>query len=227
MADKNTIASNLALVKSRIEQAALRTGRDPSGIRLVAVTKAVGLEEAQSLLSLGQRDLAENRVQDARPKTEALPQATWHLIGHLQKNKVNKVLGRFHWIHSLDSVELIHFIGRRLQQPLYGLIEVNTSGEAQKFGIEPGALPEILEAAAAFELLKIRGLMTMAPFISAEETRPFFRRLRILLERANEQNCYPRPMSELSMGMSNDFEVAVEEGATMVRVGTALFEAGS
>lgn len=224
MADRERIARNLESVKERIRKAAVRGGCEPDAVRLVAVTKAVGLEEARILFETGQKDLAENRVQDGLVKVEAVPDATWHLIGHLQSNKVNKVLGRFAWLHSLDNARLVEFIGKRLKSPLDVLVEVNTAGEEQKTGARLEEVKGILDTAARFPFLNVRGMMTMAPWIEAEETRPFFRQLRELLGEANRQAWYSRPMVELSMGMTNDFEVAVEEGATMVRIGTALFE---
>jgi pyridoxal phosphate enzyme (YggS family) len=207
-----------------MRKAAVRAGREPDAVRLVAVTKAVGLEEARILFELGQADLAENRVQDGQPKVDALPGAKWHLVGPLQTNKVNKVLGRFEWIHSVDRVRLVEFMGKRLKSPMDALVEVNVAGEGQKTGARLEEVKGILEAAVRFPFLNVRGLMTMAPWVPAEQARPVFRELRELLDEANRQAWYSRPMTELSMGMTNDFEVAIEEGATMVRIGTALFE---
>lgn len=223
MSRRETILRNLEEVKERIRRAALRSGRGPEAVRLVAVTKTVGIEEARLLLEAGQRDLGENRVQDALPKVAALPEATWHLIGPLQTNKVNKVLGRFLWLHTVDRVRLVEFIGKRLRFPLDALVEVNISGEEQKHGARLEEVKGVLEAACRYPFLNIRGLMTMAPFVPAEEARPVFRQLRELMEEANRQGWYSRPLTELSMGMTNDFEVAVEEGATIVRIGTAIF----
>ncbi len=212
-----SLAENLSSVRSRIAAACRRAGRDPSGVTLVAVTKTVGLEEVRTLRDLGVRDFGENRVQDGLPKALALPEARWHFIGSLQRNKVRKVLSGFHVVHSVDSAELAAQVARVAEEATWHgevLLEVNVAGEAQKGGI-PAA--EVEAFVRGLKGLAVSGLMTMAPLDpDPEKARPVFRRLRELQGSLG--------LRHLSMGMSQDFEVAVEEGATMVRVGTALFE---
>jgi len=228
MKDPERIARNYATVRDRIGKAADRSGRSFKDVRLVAVTKTVGVEAVRALYDLGQRDFGENRVADAEPKLEAFAgtDVRWHMIGHLQRNKVKKVLGRYELIHSVDSVRLLREIekgatARDLNVEV--LIELNVAGEEQKWGITPSELDEILKEFAQLERVTATGLMMMAPLVEdAEQTRPLFRRLREL--RDENADRYPRaPLAELSMGMTQDFEVAVEEGATMVRIGSALF----
>lgn len=204
---------------------ARRSGRDPQQIALVAVTKSVSFERVIPLLQAGVSFLGENRVQEAHSKygdrqaQRISPQAQLHLIGHLQSNKAKKAVQLFDMVQSLDSVELGDVLNRHAQEvdrPMPCLVEVKISPEATKTGVAPEQLSEFLSRAAGWTFLKIKGLMGIAPYTEpAEGARPFFKKLRGLFEATK--------LEMLSMGMSHDFEVAVEEGATMVRLGTALF----
>jgi len=213
-----SVAENLARVRERIDQACQRAGRDPREITLVAVTKGVGADRIVEAHSLGIRDFGENRVQEAQPKVSALSHldVTWHMVGHLQSNKAKLALGLFHTIDSVDSLSLAEALSRRAPAPFPILLEVNVSGEASKFGISAGSLPRAFEEIARLPNLEVRGLMTVAPLAKdLQEVRPLFARLRELSRALG--------LRELSMGMTDDFEVAAEEGATQVRLGRALF----
>lgn len=218
------LEKNYFEVKAEIAAAAESAGRDPSAVRLVAVTKTVGLEVVRQAMALGIGDFGENRVQDAAPKVTALPEARWHFIGHLQSNKVKDVLPHYTLIHSLDRPSLaasLQSAAERFDKIADVLVQLNVSGEDSKFGLEPSALADFLGYVSGFKRIRIHGLMTMAPFVDdPEEVRPVFRRLREL------RDLYATPgigLQELSMGMTNDYKVAVEEGATIVRIGSALF----
>jgi pyridoxal phosphate enzyme (YggS family) len=219
--------SRLFAVRERIARAAGRSGREPGSVTLVGVVKTLPLEVIREAVALGLEDLGENRVQEAATHIEALGRdaARWHLIGHLQRNKVGRTVEMFDRVHSLDSVALAEALSRRAVEAgrrMPVLVEVNVSGEASKFGVTPEALMGLLERAAGLPGLSLEGLMTVgAPVTRAEEARPAFARLRGLRDRA--EAALGRALPELSMGMSGDFEVAVEEGASLVRVGTALF----
>jgi hypothetical protein len=221
------IAENIKRVRERIHKACQRAGRDPREVTLVAVTKTVAVASIREALEGGIRDFGENYVQEALPKISALgPGTRWHFIGHLQRNKVKYVLGRFHLIHSLDRLSLAQEIQRRASpnEPAKVLLQVNLSGESTKSGVPLEAVEELLEGVCGLSRLRIVGLMTMPPFFSDPEmSRPFFRSLRELMERLRPQLPPPHDLRELSMGMSQDFEVAIEEGATIVRLGTAIF----
>lgn len=215
------IEENLRKVKERIAAVACGVGRDPESIRLVAVTKSVGIEEAEILYELGVREFGENRLQEAQQKIKAMKQSvTWHMIGAVQRRKARDVAALFHCVDSVDRTELAAALNEhceKLKRTLPILVEVNVSGEESKHGFAPEQLPNALELISRFEYLRNDGLMTMAPLVKdPEETRPLFARLRELRDRFG--------LKELSMGMSNDFEVAIEEGATQVRIGTALFQ---
>ncbi|HLI56624.1 MAG TPA: YggS family pyridoxal phosphate-dependent enzyme [Actinomycetota bacterium] len=230
------IALRLAGVRERIAAAAERVGRDPAEVTLVAVSKGFDVASIRQALATGQRDLGENRVQEALAKYKEVGSllpgvARWHFIGRLQRNKAKYLVGWVHCIHSVDRLELASEIDRRAQD-LDGagggagvevLIEVNVSGEEAKGGVEPSALPPMLEAVAALPSLRVAGLMTMAPRVSLpDEARPYFRRLAGLRDEASRR--YPElHLQHLSMGMSQDYEVAVEEGSTIVRIGEAIF----
>lgn len=218
------LANNLKEIQKKIDAAALRAGRSPSEIRLVAVTKTVGPDEIRRAAALGLRDFGENRLQEAKPKLQLFPELRWHFIGHLQTNKVKDVLKAFSLIHSLDRLSLARELERRagrLDSEARCLVQINISGEKSKFGLEEAELGDFLEAMRDYSRIKIEGLMTMAPYhAEPAEARLLFRRLRRL------QKIHARPgmkLKELSMGMTNDYTVAVEEGATMLRIGTALF----
>lgn len=228
MAGIGAIAANLAAVRERMAAACARAGRDPDGVRLVAVTKTVGPDEIRELYRLGVRDFGENRVADGVAHKEALGRddAVWHLIGHLQRNKARAALaGGFLRIHSVESEKLLAVLddecGRLGARPDI-LVEVNVSGEDSKYGVRPDALPALAKTALAAKRLRLSGLMTMAPFTDdPEEARPVFRGLRLLRDELARETGAALP--HLSMGMTGDFEVAIEEGATLVRIGTALF----
>lgn len=220
------LAENLAAIRSRIEQACSRVGRDPSGVELMAVSKAQPPEKVQSAAELGLRLFGENKVQEAKAKIPLCPgNLTWHLIGHLQTNKCRDAIQLFAMIQSVDSLHVAEELNKRAEQAarhLPVLLEVNAAGEASKFGYRPETLLQELEALNDLPRLEIRGLMTIPPWTPIpEKIRPAFRLVRELKEECEQR--LGAPMSDLSMGMSGDFEVAIEEGATMVRIGTALF----
>jgi pyridoxal phosphate enzyme (YggS family) len=219
------IQERLAAVRRRIETAAARSGRPSSAVTLVAVSKTMPAAAIREAVSAGVKILGENRVQEAREKIEALPGAVeWHLIGHLQTNKAKLAVGLFDCIHSLDSVRLAQELGRHAEEAgrrLRCLVEVNVGEETQKSGAAAAEVRPLLEAARRLPQLSIQGLMTIPPFLpDSESVRPFFRRLRDLRDRLESEGW---TLPDLSMGMSHDFEVAIEEGATLVRIGTAIF----
>ena len=220
------IATHLAAAHEKIASAAGRAGRAPDSVRLVAVSKTQPAEAIATAAATGQRIFGENRVQEAREKIPACPPGLeWHLIGHLQKNKVRQALSLFSFFHSIDSQALAGAIDRiagETGQKVDGLLEVNVSGEETKHGFTPAQLREAFPALAALPHLRIRGLMTMAPYSeNPEAARPVFRALRAL--RDELQSAHGSALPELSMGMSGDFEPAIEEGATLVRIGSSIF----
>jgi pyridoxal phosphate enzyme (YggS family) len=219
-ADPAIIAANLALIRERIAVAAARAGRSPASVRLVGVSKTFPAAAVTSAVQAGLMDVGENRVQEAATKapevTAAGGRPLWHLVGHLQTNKVKAALSIFGYIHSVDSLRLAESLSRHAEAPLDLLLEVNVAGEATKTGFAPSNLPAAVAAIAALPSLRLNGLMTVAPEApNPEDARPVFRTLRTLNESLG--------LTELSMGMSGDFEVAIEEGATMVRIGRAIF----
>jgi pyridoxal phosphate enzyme (YggS family) len=224
-----TIAARLAAVEERLRAACRRAGRPRGDVTLVAVTKTVPVEVAALLPGLGLLDLGENRPQELWRKAAALPPAVrWHLIGHLQRNKVERTLPLVYRIHSVDSLRLLQALeeeaGRR-QTPIEVLLEVNASREASKHGFVPEEVPGLAPALAGLRHVRVGGLMTMAAYEEdPERCRPTFAALRGLRDRLRAELGPAHPLAHLSMGMSNDFEVAVEEGATLVRLGTVLFE---
>ena len=223
------LADRLAAVEERLRAACARAGRRRGDVTLVAVTKAVSPEVAAALHGLGVVDLAENRPQELWHKAAALPASVhWHMIGHLQRNKVERTLPLVCLIHSVDSVRLLQAIdaeaGRR-GAPVEVLLEVNASGEASKNGFPPAAISGQGPALASLRHVRVRGLMAMAAYEEdPQKTRPTFAGLRVLRDRLQAEVGNAHTLSHLSMGMTNDFEVAVEEGATLVRLGTVLFE---
>ncbi len=229
--EPDTIAARVRTVRDEIHRAAIRTGRVPDTIRLVAVSKTVSVERLREAVDAGIRHVGENRLQEALPKIEALGRdgVVWHFIGALQRRKVKSVVGRFDTIHSVDSLALAEEIDRRAQEASLRqrvLLEVNLGGEVSKEGFEPGALVAVLSSLNGLKHLDIRGLTAIPPpSPTAEDARPYFRQLRELAQRLTAQGCGNINMQELSMGMSHDYQVAVEEGATYVRVGTAIFGA--
>jgi len=224
------IADALKKVQEAVVKAAVRTGRDADGIRLVAVTKTVGSDRIAEAAAAGARIFGENRVQEARQKITNLKSeisnlsAEWHLIGSLQKNKAKTAVRLFDLIQSVDSYELAAILDKCAGQENAVqriLVQVKLSAEESKHGISENDLFGLLEKVCALEHLRVEGLMTIPPYFDdPEQSRPYFRRLQDLRDRAVQRGFY---LPELSMGMSNDYEVAVEEGATLVRVGTAIF----
>lgn len=220
-------ADNLKIIQDRISNAALRAGRSPDDVRLLAVSKTFGAGVVQEALNAGQWAFGENKIQEALDKISNVggDQAEWHFIGHLQKNKVKYIPGRFAMVHSIDSQALAEKLdAENLKHGTVTpvLIQVNVSGEASKFGAAPESVEEILEGLRESRGIRIEGLMTMPPYDpDPEKARPHFRNLRELRDRLCGQTGLE--LKHLSMGMSHDFEVAIEEGATWIRVGTALF----
>jgi pyridoxal phosphate enzyme (YggS family) len=220
------LSQRLTHVQERMHEACRRVGRNPATVTLVAVTKSVSVERAAELAELGVRDLAENRPQELWRKRQALPAIQWHLIGHLQRNKISQTLP-VHLIHSVDSLRLVVALEadgseRKVSVPV--LLQVNVSGESSKQGFAPHQLSPVCDAARALTWVRIAGLMTMAPLeAEPERCRPVFRSLRELAETWSTRFERPHDLAILSMGMSQDYTVAIEEGATMVRIGSALF----
>ena len=236
----NPIVDNLSNINQRIADAAARSNRTPDAIGLVVVTKGRSVPEIQTVLAAGATDIGENRVQEAQQKytlanafvsnASTVPThktCRWHLIGHLQRNKVKTALSLFSLIHSVDSLRLLTEIARRSEeraQQTEVLIQINTTGEASKYGLAANDLLGFMEKAQAYPTVHIAGLMTIGQFNpSAEVNRPAFALLRSLAEKIKVQKFPGVTMRYLSMGMTNDFEVAIEEGANLVRIGTAIF----
>ena len=222
------VADNLSAVQERIAKAAARVGRDPEGITLVAVTKTMPVERIREAMDAGQRVFGENRVQEAEAKVEAVGRdVQWHLIGHLQRNKVKFVCDLFDLIETVDSLPLArdidaHAARRGTVMPI--LMQVNIGDETTKSGVPASAALGLVQQVAALSHVAIRGLMCVPPAVEvAERSRAYFIELRTLAEQIAAERIPTMSMSELSMGMSHDFDVAVEEGATMVRVGSAIF----
>jgi len=227
-----SISANIDSIRYRIALAAKRAGRDPESVRLVAVTKRKSVEVVCEALAAGQCLFGENYLQEAQGKIldAKLKKQTvsWHFIGHLQSNKAKLAADLFDCVETVDSVKLAGALERRLAEldkNLSVLVQVNVGGEEQKAGVLPAEAEQICRQIGRFPHLRLRGLMTMPPFYDdPEQVRPFFRQLRFLAEELQAKGVFADEMTpELSMGMSGDFEVAIEEGATLVRVGTALF----
>lgn len=218
------ITRNLEEVRKRLEAAARRAGRDPAGVKLVAVSKTVDVGRIREAADAGQKIFGENYLQEARAKIAALGEApSWHFIGHLQSNKAKAAVGLFELIHGVDRLKLAQALdaaAAQMGKVQEILLQVNLAGEESKSGASPEAAPALLREIARLPHLRVLGLMTMPPFLAPEAVRPYFRALKELRDRLQLDQ---GPLPELSMGMSGDFEVAVEEGATLVRVGTAIF----
>jgi pyridoxal phosphate enzyme (YggS family) len=223
-----TIADNIAAIEAKISAACACAGRSRSDITLVAVTKTRTAAEVDDAIKAGITQVGENRVQEAMAKKPqvTLP-ATWHLVGSLQTNKAKRALELFDLIQSIDSVRLALDLQRRCEQMdkhIATLIEVNTSGETSKHGVSPDSVPDLVAEVLKFERLQLAGLMTIGPGLAIEDpdaSRPCFKALRILAEGCRQR--FDVPLPHLSMGMSSDFEVGIEEGATIVRIGSAIF----
>ncbi len=224
---QDSLEGRLQNITGRISEAAARAGRSPADVQLVAVTKMVPAERITEAISCGLQVFGENRVQDFLAKCDLVPeQAEWHLIGHLQQNKAKYLVGKIAMVHSLDSLRLAEQLDRLSPgqaQPWQVLVQVNISGEATKYGLPREALPDFLDAIRSLQGLEICGLMTIAPNEDdPEKVRPVFRELRLMQEEIGRAKPWLN-LRHLSMGMSNDYEVAIEEGATLVRIGSALF----
>lgn len=223
-----SVSENIALVREEIARAARKAGRSPAEVRLLAVTKTVDDDRIREAIAAGVDLIGENYVQEARRKIELLGRPLpWHFIGHLQTNKAKYAVRLFDLIHSVDRVDLARELDRRAAAqgvPLKVLVEVNVSGEASKSGVPAREAPALVRSIAEFPRLSIRGLMTMPPwFDDPEEARPHFAALRNLADEIRRERIGNVHMEELSMGMTNDYRIAVEEGATIVRVGRAIF----
>jgi len=223
-----SIRENVQFVRNKIAEACRRSGRESEEIELVAITKTVDVEQINEAIEAGLRVVGENRVQEAwRKYQEVGGKAHWHMVGHLQTNKVKRVLQFADMIHSVDSVHLAREIqtqAEKLERTIEILIQVNTSGEESKFGLEPEATIGAIEEVSTLPNLKIKGLMTIGAFLpNPEDVRPCFKLLNDLKGRVNEHKIAGVEIGTLSMGMTNDYEIAIEEGSTMVRVGTAIF----
>jgi PLP dependent protein len=226
--DPSALRARLADVRARIERAAGRAGRDPASVRLIAVSKTFPADYVRAAAEAGQIDFGENKVQEALEKIDQTPDLAirWHLIGHLQSNKAKKV-GRFDVVHSIDDAALVAKVdeaarsaGRRIEL----LVQVDLAGEATKHGAREEELASILDAGRAAQAATIAGLMILPPAVEdPEAARPYFRALRAVRDRLLARGVDESMVRELSMGMSHDFEIAVEEGATLVRVGSAIF----
>ncbi len=222
------LKENLTEVQSRVEQACKRAGRDVTEVTLIAVSKTKPVTDLQEIYNAGVRDFGENKVQEMCDKMEKMPKdINWHMIGHLQRNKVKYIVGNVALIHSVDSYRLAEEINIQAKKkgivvPI--LVEVNIADETTKFGVSKEDAMELVRQIASLDALSIKGLMTIAPYVvDPEENRAYFRKIKELSVDIDNQNIDNVSMDILSMGMTGDFEVAIEEGATMVRVGTGIF----
>lgn len=226
----NPLAERFADVNDRIAVASRKSGKSPGSVKLVAISKTHPASLIREALDLGATDFGENKVQEAESKIIEIgrERATWHLVGHLQANKARRAVKLFDVIQSLDSVELAGRLDRLCSEEgrseLKVLIQVDLGGETTKSGVKEEKLPELIAAIQDCRCLRLIGLMTLPPFFeNPEESRPFFRKLRLIRDDLADRGVFGDSTGELSMGMTHDFEIAIEEGATMVRVGTALF----
>ena len=222
------ISDNLKRVREKIAKAASKVGRNPQDIQLVAVSKTVDIKRIQQAIEAGATILGENYIQEARKKIEEIGQdVRWDFIGHLQSNKVKYAVDLFEMIHSVDRLSLAQEINKaaeKKKKKVRILVQVNISGEEAKSGIDPGGVISLVREIASLPNLSQEGLMTMPPYFDApEEARPYFTSLRELRDKILKESIGGISLKELSMGMSGDFEVAIEEGSTLVRVGTAIF----
>jgi len=220
------ISDNLISINDRIRSAARKSGRGPEEITLVAVTKTVEPKKIKEALNCGVRLFGENYVQEAEEKIRKIRDKSvkWHFIGHLQKNKAKLAAALFDMVESVDSVGLAKELNKRAEEPIDILMEINVAGEGSKTGVPIDSAFELAEAISGMKNLRLRGLMTIPPYNEDPElSRPYFVALRRCAERINKAHLENVSMRELSMGMSGDFEVAIEEGATIVRIGTAIF----
>ncbi len=222
------ISDNVQKIKQKIREVCLKTGRNPEEVTIVAVTKTVPVERIIEVINAGIYDIGENKVQELLEKRKLIENVRWHFVGHLQTNKVKYIVDFVYLIHSVDSFKLaleIEKRAKRINRIVDVLIEVNTSGEQTKYGVKPEeALNLVRQISENCEYVRVNGLMTVAAYLpNPENVRPMFRTLRELRDEISKFNFRNVEMKHLSMGMSNDYEVAVEEGATIVRIGTAIF----
>jgi pyridoxal phosphate enzyme (YggS family) len=222
------VAENIERIRERIERAALKAGRRSDEIKLVAVSKTIDAERVREAVEAGATAFGENYVQEAREKISLVGrQVAWHFIGHLQTNKAKHAVQLFDMVHSVDSVALAREMerhGEKRGRCVDVLVQVNIRGEETKFGANEEGLMELIAQVSGLEHLRLRGLMTMPPYFGdPEEARPYFTALRELRDKIRRERKDESFLAELSMGMTGDFEVAIEEGATMVRIGTAIF----
>ena len=227
---KDQLGARLARIRAQIEAAALKCGRSPQDVTLIAISKTHPASLVREAIELGATDIGENRVQEAEQKINEVGRyaARWHLVGHLQANKARRAVQLFDVIHSLDSLELARRLDRMCgeegREKLPVLVQVDLGHEDTKSGIDESELREFIEGLKVLERVQLIGLMTLPPFFDdPEQARPFFRRLREVRDELRAQGVFGDQKGELSMGMTHDFQVAIEEGATMVRVGTAIF----
>ncbi|MCL2576546.1 MAG: YggS family pyridoxal phosphate-dependent enzyme [Defluviitaleaceae bacterium] len=226
------IIENVAKIREKISASAKKSSRDPAEIKVIGVTKTVGVQLISELLTAGVTEIGENRVQDFLPKYDEFQNlenrpSEWHFIGHLQRNKVKFISDKVDLIHSVDSLPLADEINRRgekIGKIINILAEINISGESSKYGLQPDEILEFVKNLVNMRFVRLSGLMTVAPFVeNPEENRDYFKKMRNLMVDINTKSVYHAELGNLSMGMSLDYEVAIEEGATMVRIGTALF----
>jgi len=222
-----SIAENINYVLEQVRVSAERVKRDPSDITVVAVTKTVPVERINEAVAAGLKVLGENRVQELTGKHPSLPGVEWHMIGHLQSNKVKYVVDKISLLHSLDGISLAEAVNKRMVRlglTMDVLVQVNIADESTKFGIKPAETEQFIDKIRFLPGLKVQGLMTIGPYAAGEEEiRGVFRQLKLLADRVKELDFPEVEMKHLSMGMSNDYKIAVEEGATLIRVGSTIF----
>lgn len=221
------ISKNLEAIKKKIEAAAIKSGRIPEDIKLLAVSKTIAPEIIQQAIDLGLTELGENKVQEIMSKYDLLPQAQWHLIGHLQTNKVKYIIDKVKLIHSVDSIKLAQEISKRAVQAgitMNVLVEINIGNEESKHGVQIDKAEALAVEISKLDNITVKGLMTVAPFVeNPEENRKYFKQMKNLFVDIASKNYNNIFMEYLSMGMTNDYEIAIEEGANIVRIGTGLF----
>jgi pyridoxal phosphate enzyme (YggS family) len=227
---QDPLAARLARVQARIAEAAATGGRSPGEVTLIAISKTHPASVVRRLIEFGAVDIGENRVQEAEQKINEIgrDQARWHLVGHLQANKARRAVNLFHCIHSLDSLDLARRLDRLCaeegREKLTVLVQIDLGHEETKSGIDESEVTDLVDGLGPLGRLELAGLMTLPPFFdNPEQSRPFFRRLREVRDQLAARGAFGNRKGELSMGMTHDFEVAIEEGATMVRIGTAIF----
>lgn len=226
----NIIKENLQSIKKNIENAAIRSKRDPKDILLLGVTKTIDIERINELINLGVTDIGENKVQELLHKYEKLGNTpNWHLIGHLQTNKVKYIIDKVKLIHSVDNIKLAEEINKRAKQNniiINILIEVNIAGEESKKGVNPDNTEKLIEQIVKFDSIRVKGLMTVAPYVeNPQNNRVYFKQMHNLFIDIRDKNKDNIDMEFLSMGMTNDYEIAIEEGSNIIRIGTGLFGA--